>query len=164
MTRWYLGIDPGLSGAFAFYEPEQNALIRFDMPTHTVEKNGKARREPDALGLYTSIDLTLDVLPRGTIVVIERVGPMPTDGARQAFNFGRTYGTILGVLAGFKLRTEFVTPQTWKKKLNVPAEKDGSRARASQLLPAHAGHWQRVKDDGRAEAAMIAFYGSQVFL
>jgi hypothetical protein len=41
----------------------------------------------------------------------------------------------------------------------VPAEKDGARARASQLLPQHAGHWPLKKHDGRAEAALIALYG-----
>ena len=30
------------------------------------------------------------------------------------------------------------------------------------LLPAHAGLWCRVKDDGRAEAALIAYYGVTV--
>lgn len=43
--------------------------------------------------------------------------------------------------------------------MQCPAEKDGSRMRASQLLPGFASNWDRKKDDGRAEASMIALYG-----
>jgi hypothetical protein len=46
--------------------------------------------------------------------------------------------------------------------LRVPAEKDGARARASQLIPAGASWWPLVKHDGRAEAALIALYGSRL--
>jgi hypothetical protein len=31
--------------------------------------------------------------------------------------------------------------------------------RASQLFPNQADQWKRVKDDGRAEALLIAYYG-----
>ena len=54
-----------------------------------------------------------------------------------------------------------MTPQRWKKALSLGQGKDAARARASQLLPAHAHYWQRVKDDGRAEAALIAVYGQR---
>jgi hypothetical protein len=43
--------------------------------------------------------------------------------------------------------------------LGVPAAKDGSRARASQLMPAATHHWPLVKHDGRAEAALIGHCG-----
>jgi hypothetical protein len=41
----------------------------------------------------------------------------------------------------------------------VQKGKDASRARASELLPAYSHLWQRKRDDGRAEAALIALYG-----
>jgi hypothetical protein len=47
----------------------------------------------------------------------------------------------------------------WKKALGVPADKDGARARASQLMPENAWLWPLVKHDGRAEAALIAYWG-----
>jgi crossover junction endodeoxyribonuclease RuvC len=62
-------------------------------------------------------------------------------------------------LAALGVPMSFVAPATWKRALQVPAAKDGARARASQLLPAAAGHWPLVKHDGRAEAALIALYG-----
>jgi hypothetical protein len=40
---------------------------------------------------------------------------------------------------------------------------NGARARATQLLPAAAHRWPLVKHDGRAEAALIAYYGRRQF-
>ena len=53
-----------------------------------------------------------------------------------------------------------VTPAKWKATLRVPADKSASRQRAAQLWPGLAGTFARVKDDGRAEAAMIGLYGA----
>ena len=44
----------------------------------------------------------------------------------------------------------------------IPKAKDGARARASELLPSYSHLWQRVKDDGRAEAALIALWGARM--
>ena len=46
MTKYSIGIDPGLSGAVAVISPE--SLKIFDMPTMTVERNGKAKRQVSA--------------------------------------------------------------------------------------------------------------------
>lgn len=79
------------------------------------------------------------------------------------FAFGKAYGTLRGVVAALGIPMTVVSPVTWKRALGVPAAKDGARARASQLLPDAAAHWQRVKDHGRAEAALIALYGLRRF-
>ncbi len=77
------------------------------------------------------------------------------------FNFGRGYGQIEGVLAALEIPVTLVTPQVWKRSLSVPADKSASRARAAQLWPGLAGTFSRVRDDGRAEAALIGLYGAQ---
>ncbi|XP_060665649.1 uncharacterized protein LOC132797913 [Drosophila nasuta] len=51
-----------------------------------------------------------------------------------------------------------VTPAVWKKATGCPADKGGARARAMQLFPTAADQFKRVKDDGRAEAALIGVY------
>ena len=56
-----------------------------------------------------------------------------------------------------------VTPQTWKKVYGLKGgkeNKDMSRQKASQLFPTYANLWARKKDDGRAEAVLLAHYGS----
>ena len=74
------------------------------------------------------------------------------------FAFGQAYGLVLGVLAGLWIPTSTVTPAAWKKALKLNTGKDAARAKAAQLWPQMAGEFKRVKDDGRAEAALIAHW------
>ena len=154
--RLILGIDPGLSGALAFLTPSTGALTVLDVPTFTLGRNGKAKREVDAVELARLVDAAVHI----DHAFVEQVGAMPGQGVSSVFAFGKVYGLLLGILAANSIPHTLVTPQKWKRALSVPAEKDGARARASQLMPAHAGQWTRIKDDGRAEAALIAYYGA----
>ena len=150
-----IGLDPGLSGAVAFLNDQDNDLKVFDTPTLTLSRGGKAKREPDM------VELARIVGAAGPIAhaFVEQVGAMPGQGVSSVFAFGKVYGAALGILAAHFIPLTLVSPVKWKRALGVPADKDGSRARASQLMPAHAGLWSRCKDDGRAEAALIAEYG-----
>lgn len=152
-----IGADPGLHGALAFYYPKTGALLIYDIPTHTLTRNGKNKSEIDVMALA---NIAACAFGAGRAhAFIEAVGSMPGQGVSSVFAFGKAYGILLGVLAGLP-RTD-VRPQVWKKALGVPADKDGARARASQLFPAYAAEWKLVKHDGRAEAALIALYGAQ---
>jgi crossover junction endodeoxyribonuclease RuvC len=165
-----LGVDPGLTGAIARYEPATGDLRIEDVPTFSLPKAGKNRSEVDLMSLARIVDDMVGAEVVSTVVFIEQVNAMPSIpgkngerrsmGAQSAFNFGKTAGVLLGVCAAHFLRIEQVAPRTWKTALKVPAAKDGARARASQMLPRHTHLWTRVKDDGRAEAALIAVYGA----
>jgi crossover junction endodeoxyribonuclease RuvC len=52
-----------------------------------------------------------------------------------------------------------VKPTEWKAATKTPKDKDKARTRAQQLFPSCYDLLVRVKDDGRAEAAILAFYG-----
>lgn len=147
-----LAIDPGLSGALAFLKPA-GGLTVIDIPTLQLKK-----RVIDEYALARIVDeWAIEVRE----VWLEQVGVRPGEGAVGAFTFGRGYGLIRGICAANFLTIHDVTPQVWKRALGVPAEKDGARAVASRYFPRYAGEWARVKDDGRAEAALIALYGSR---
>lgn len=155
----FLGIDPGLSGALALYVPDGDVLLIADVPVHELKRNGKTRREPDVQAICNII---ADCAAYGDVRVwIEHVSAMPGEGAVGAFTFGKVVGLLTGICAANRLVIERVTPSVWKKALAVPSDKDGARARASQLLPAHSRNWPLKKHDGRAEASLIALYGSQ---
>ena len=54
----------------------------------------------------------------------------------------------------------FVSPSAWKRAVDLTlASKDASRAEAIRRWPGNADIFARVKDDGRAEAALIATAG-----
>lgn len=155
-----IGVDPGLSGALAVFDAEARALEVFDIPTLTLARNGKNKREVDHYALARIVD-DITGRHRHAHAFVEQVGAMPGQGVSSVFAFGKSYGVIIGVLAAQFVPITFVNPRVWKGALKVPAAKDGARAIASALFPRETGRWTRVKDDGRAEAAMIALWGSR---
>ncbi len=150
-----LGIDPGLSGALAFYDTVSEALVVMDMPTVEVTRNGKSKRE-------VSPALVADMVAGKGIekAFMERVSAMPGQGVSSMFSFGRSSGVVEGVLAAYEIPTTLVTPQAWMKAMGVRAGKDGSRERAMQLFPQYSTAFSRKKDDGRSDAALIAKFGA----
>lgn len=149
-----MGIDPGLSGALAFYRPSENYISTFDMP--------RVRDEIDAHELASII---AEYSP--TVSIIERVGPMPRDGVRQAWRFSAANSVAKTVCALMNVPMTMVPASVWKAAMKLPGGKDGkekSRLMALQLFPASAEEFSRKKDAGRAEAALIAYWASQKFI
>ena len=152
----FIGIDPGLNGAIAFLDTEKGHLSVLDMPVLELIRNGKAKREVSAHGLASVFTLAENV----SHAVLERVGAMPGQGVTSVFSFGRSVGLVEGVLAARGITASIVTPQAWQKAAGVRGGKDGSRQRAMELFPNYAGLFARKKDDGRADAACMAWYAA----
>jgi crossover junction endodeoxyribonuclease RuvC len=153
-----IGIDPGLDGAIAFLDSAGGIVSIKDMPTVTVMRGKKQKRELD---LYNLAALLRRIGDRQATV--ERVGAMPGQGVTSMFSFGQTYGGILGVLAALGIAVSHVQPAVWRKTMCVRGGKDASRLRASELWPDAVGLWPLKKHDGRAEAVLIAAYGRLAF-
>lgn len=151
-----IGIDPGASGGIAFFSMQRGLLSIFDMPTVEVKRGGKNKREVSAAMLNAIIGAR-DI----DAAFVEKVGAMPGQGVSSMFQFGRSVGMIEGVLSALEIPTNYVTPQSWQKAVGARGGKDASRARAAELFPAYAANFTRKKDDGRADAALIAWYGAQ---
>jgi crossover junction endodeoxyribonuclease RuvC len=92
-------------------------------------------------------------------VYVERVSAMAGQGVTSVFSFGRSFGMIEGILAALKMPVTFVAPATWTRAIGRSPGKDASRARAMELFPNYEYFFKRVKDDGRADAALIAHWG-----
>ena len=155
----FVGIDPGLSGAIARLDGVSGEVRIEDVPTFEIKRNGKAKREID----YHSLARILDDMTKepGTRIVIELVSSMPGQGVSSVFAFGKAFGVLIGVSAATFCPIEFVSPAKWKREMGVTASKDGSRAKASMMFPRYSDMWRRAKDDGRAEALLIALYASR---
>jgi len=151
-----IGIDPGVSGAIAELYPD-GRLYTYDMPIFELITKGRKRRLVNAAALS---QLMTDPFPEH--VFVEQVGSRPGESPRAAFSFGEGFGVIKGIVGTLSLSVTFVRPQMWKKALGLTADKGQARQRATELFPNNAESFKRVKDDGRAEAALIAYYGKQV--
>jgi crossover junction endodeoxyribonuclease RuvC len=154
MAGIIVGADPGAKGAFAKLDPVEHTIEIFDMPTFEIKTGQKKKTVMDHVGIGNILDDD-----RIMHLYIEEVSARPGEGVVSSFTFGRAFGTILGACGGLKIPVSQVRPALWKSQLKIPAEKDAARYRASQYFPKCATAWKRKMDDGRAEAALISFYG-----
>jgi len=144
-----LGIDPGLTGAIAYYFPAHPNMISVeDLPVvdHCL----------DAATLAQRIEQM-----RPDLAIIESVGSRPGEGVASVFKFGDTCGAIRGVVAALKIPVHRVHSTKWKRHFRLSSDKEESRSRALELWPASA-HFSRKRDHNRAEAALLARYGAEV--
>lgn len=152
-----LGVDPGGSGALALLTDSGKTVKVADMPVFMVTRGKSAKPELDVHGLSDLLDTWA---PEHCF--FEKVGGRTDDSAMSAFNFGRITGAAEALCKVKGVRFVSVAPHVWKKAMGlVRAQKDDSRAKATNLWPTVAKDFRRVKDDGRAEAALLAEYGRQ---
>lgn len=144
MTKFIVGVDPGKTGAIAVLTLDGTLVWLEDMTDLTGHGIGSWLAE---IFEGEAIDT----------VFVEKVGYMP--GQRGTWTFAEGYGAILGALGALGHRVELVTPSKWKGDLKLSKDKTASRQRAAERWPDHADKFRRVKDDGRAEACLIAEWG-----
>ena len=141
-----LGLDPGVSGAIAFYFSEAPDRIAVE-------------DVPAVAGEISAQLLAERIKAHGpSIAMIERVSAMPKQGVVSMFNFGVSFGQARGVIGALSIPLHYVTPGKWKRHFNLTSDKDEARALAIRLFPTCAASFARKKDHGRAEAALIARY------
>lgn len=139
-----LGIDPGISGAWALLFPD-NSVTAGDLPTVAGEID-----VPTLAKVLRVSDIAF--------AVVEDVHAMPGQGVTSMFKFGRAHGSVLGCILTLGIPVHMVAPTRWKKHFRLSADKEASRALALRTWPA-ADCFGRKKDDGRAEAALLALWG-----
>lgn len=145
-----LGIDPGLTGGLALLCGD--ALMAVPMPVLTLNYRGEINLAElrRILGQWEP-----------THAWIEKQQAMPRQGVSSSFRTGQNYGDLRGFLLASLIPFYEVRPAAWKKVMNVPADKAAAVAIASRMYPAYSHLWSRRKDDGIAEAALIAAYGQR---
>lgn len=156
-----LGADPGTFGGLALWCPATRAVSTFRLPLFSMRRTGK----PDKVRLatYDLADLCRMIAGLGVSkAVIEMVSGRGGQDASRSWTFGRATGVLEACIAASGMQIFEVHPAVWKAALGVPSDKSLARARASELMPAGANLWSTGGDDGLAEAALIAFYGSIV--
>lgn len=149
-----MGVDPGGTGALALLHGNDLVAVE-DMPVFIVKRGRGNKPEIDVYALR-------DIIERWQpdAAWFEQVGARPEDAPSAAFNFGRGTGLAEGAARLFCGRFEQVAPHIWKKEMKlIKTAKDDSRAMATSRWPKFAETFRRKKDDGRAEAALLAEYG-----
>ncbi len=137
-----IGIDPGKQGAVARLDCDEFHIQTFDMPGTLDEKRALIAD----IGKVKCAWLERPFFPRMI-------------GIKNAVTIAQAYGELKACLFFAGIPTFEVDPSAWKKTMRLSIDKNASRALASQYFPDCSDQWARVKDDGRAEAALIALYG-----
>jgi hypothetical protein len=146
-----LAIDPGISGALAFYAcfPGVSDLHNVvDMPLLDGDVNPHLLRE-----------IIQQMSPN--VAVIEHVHPHPNEGVSSVWRFASAYTTARVVVALLDIPTIFVSPAKWKRAMGIRGGmlgKEHARRLAIEKFPSKATLFSRKKDHGRAEAALLAVY------
>lgn len=156
--RTVVGVDIGAAGALALLTEAGELVDVADMP---VLQDGPAGRRA------VNPALLADIINRWrpSRAIVEFVGARPGEGAVGAFAFGRSRGVVEGVLGACGVPAALIAPAAWKRAVGIAAgregAKDAARSAAIARWPAKAALFARVKDDGRAEACLIAVAGLQ---
>lgn len=137
------GVDPGMTGALAFLD-HGNLKDLWDMPVFDGRVDGG--RVADLLTAW-----------KPSIVCLEWTQPMPKNGVIASFSLGQNTGIVMGVAQALRYPLVRVRPARWKKDSGLWRKpKAASRGLASDLYPEWREQFRLVKNDGRAEAVLIA--------
>ena len=147
-----VGIDPGVHGSICFLGQDGKIVELADMPSIEIKVGKTYRNRVSPQGLADMFKPWVGI----EMVVIESVGGITGQSASAAFTFGHGCGLVQGVVVGLGLPIAMMPAQRWKKAAGLPKDKGAARMRAQQLWPLQAKLFARAKDDGRAEAALIA--------
>lgn len=170
-AKFYIGIDPGLSGVVAILVEKPNARLEINThrtPTmHVSKKSGKGKVHRYNLPQMFKL---LDMF-RGLRVIagLEELSGRPGQSSQSVFGMGRGFGVWEMALSAAQIPMVPIPPQTWKKALGVmgkPGQDDKSRKAESVLKAQQLFPWVEfplVTDHNKADAVLIAEYVRRTF-
>ena len=157
MSKIYLGIDPGISGAIAIISETGKQAV-FDFEDEAVIQKLK--------------DVDIQSWMIKATALVELVHAHPKQGVKSTFAFGKNFGQWIGRLEALSIPFNFIDPRRWqnvmfgstpkqymvRKGKKVMDTKSMSLTTARQMFPAMSARLMRKKDNGRADALLIAEY------
>jgi len=142
MSR-YLGIDPGLTGAFALLEvqPDGHQLLQVTATPVDFVRVGRGRRRRYALDRLNEV---LGNLPPVSLAYVEAQSARPGQSAAATFTTGFGDGMWRALLTAHLIPFAVVSPQRWRSRVGVStataipkeARKAAVRIAASRRFPA----------------------------
>lgn len=152
MSRtWFLGVDPGKTGAMAIVKYPKIEIYDWEGVVVTAERIRAWNVKFDIAGAF-----------------LEDVHAMPTDGNVSAFRFGRNRGAWEGILCALQIPLKTISPKQWRKGVFLPGDRRPLKKRSldavCRLFPDVAvKYFSRAMDHNRAEAALIAYQCERFF-
>ena len=135
---FFMGIDPGYSGAVAVVDYKGRIVdsVRLSETEHDVS---------EFIAEYASDE---------TFAILEKVNAMPRQGVSSTFKFGTSYGFCRALLVCHRIRFETTPPGVWQKTMGClsKGDKNVTKAAAQRLFP------EEKVVHATADAMLIAEY------
>jgi len=154
VLRITIGVDPGIQGAIVVLADGEPVQF-IDMPTIERPNGGNAI---NAHRLAATLRGVMQQSPGAFVsACLEQIATRPSNSRTFDQRAGEGLGIVKGVLGALGVQWCEVRPQVWKKYFAlIGTEKDVARVYAMQKFPRVAQCMARKKDNGRADAALIA--------
>jgi hypothetical protein len=172
-----IGIDPGINGAIGTLAHSEKGPVFVRVDSMPTEEKQSGRRQIDAGALRDLFAELWGISGKhhrgGMLFLIERVSAMPGQGTSGMFSLGDSFGVARAIACSFG-EVSFVAPQKWKGELGLTLSKEerdrlgknkaAQASKAAALTMARRRYKDarpflfRKKDEGRAEAILIAHY------
>ena len=148
----YIGIDVGKKGGIAVIFEDNIEVYPYS---------------DDKLMYICSKAKALEITRKEqTFCVVEKVGAMHGQGVTSMFNFGKSFGYILGVLEAYKISYQLVNPQIWKKEFNLIKKDKAESIKTCKRLYPDISLLPTARcskeNDGMAEALLICTYAKRL--
>lgn len=164
LRKVFIGIDPGLSGVLASIwerEGQRSEIVTRDVPTFKIAKRGGKgyRTRYDLQGMLKILDMFDHVR---CVAGLEQLTGRPGLSSQSVFGMGRGFGLWEMALAAKHIPVVEVSPQVWKKALDVTRRpgQDDKAAKAESILKAQQLYpwveFPRVADHNKADAVLLA--------
>lgn len=160
MSKYYIGMDPGISGAMACLDSIGNIRKMCVMPV--IKVGNKNKLDAKAISQWLKACFTEEEV---RMVAIEEQRPMHKQGVTSTFSTGRSYGILEGTVSALGIPYELIRPVDWQrtmfKGLPKGKTKDLSKRVAQQLFPKEtflkSSRCTKVHD-GMTDAVLLAEY------
>lgn len=162
----YLGIDPGVNGAVAWFEGGTKPQVQ-DIPTYKEPIAGKktptGKQRMRSMYDLVEIEAMLKLATLGyqadlVLSAVETTNPYPGQDVTSAWLQAQGLMLWPAMLVGMGLpECDKIYPQAWRKAVGLSKgdDKEASRQLALELFPNLSEELKRKKDHNRAEALLI---------
>lgn len=185
---YFIGIDPGSSGAVSILKSDGSIEYVFDMPMRFLIKRKKRERKSkylaDGKTLRKKVSpikqdnrkvldaklLFRNLLPykdNVSVCVLEFVSSHSRQGVKSMFSFGEIVGAIKGVLESLGINYRMVTPITWQKSFDLTGKNKTKDEHKQDIMILSQSFYPNIEyhgskgglKDGRSDSLLIARYG-----
>ena len=159
--KYYLGIDPGISGGISLIDENKKIILTEIMPIFKSDKNKKELDVKEIVAILKRLQEDFGITQAG----LESVHAFPGQGVSSMFKFGKVFGIIIGILQALDIPYSFIRPLRWQREVLVGYRgkypKENAKAFISQLYPNYnfkASDRCKKQHDGLIDAVCIALY------